>query len=150
MAISDSLAKEFEKKLDMFLAEKTGMAVDRATCLPCVLEDKTNKIEICFMFMRDWDATEYDDFTQTIIEPKGIVINLPAYWVCVPKALAMPYLMSYVHKFYSEYADKWIAASTGNNSTGGFVSGGSSTGCPACCTPTSTTPVYNPNFGGYL
>lgn len=114
-----SVPETFLKTLDEFFAKKTCQDVDRSTFLHISLEDKTNKITLTFIFMRDWDATEYDDFSRVIIERKGAVFTFPPYWICVPKELAIPYFEYIITDFYNEYVSKWVSeGNTSNNQDG--------------------------------
>ena len=105
--------------LDKFLAENTLTSIDRHTYLVCGLEDKDRKITVCLVFVRDWhiDAIADGEYRQTIVEDKGVVFTLPAYWLCVPKELVFPYLTYLIDNYYSEELGVDMNTNTPNDST---------------------------------
>ena len=127
-------------QLDKFFAEKTTPDVDRNTFLVCNLNDRTNKLTISLVFMRDWHNLEYDDYNQIVLKEKGCIFVLPSYWVSIPKELAMTYIKSLIDDFYNSEVSKWNngSGSSGDGSSGG--SSGSGNNCP-CQNPNMTMTV---------
>lgn len=149
------MPKHFESKLDMFFADKVCADIDRSTINHIALEDKENKVTICLIFMRDWDVIEYDDYNQIIMEKAGAVFIFPAYWLCVPKQLSMPYFLHIIGTFYSDYVSKWVGNGSDDSNNGN--NGGNGCGCGGCkppCNPgyNNQQVVVNPgaNFGGFI
>ena len=128
MKITTNLDKDMIDTLDKFFAIKTINDVDRNACLVCNLFDKTNKLNISLVFLRDWDSLESNGYNYVIIDNAGAVINFPCYWVCIPKELAIPYIISVLEEIY---AKNWnINVSAGSDSTNGFEN---NSNCPCKC-----------------
>lgn len=115
---------EMYNTLDKFFAEKTISDVNRDTFLICNLNDKSNKITISLVFMRDWDSLETDQYNSVIIQDKGAVLTFPCYWISVPKELAIPYFEYVIDDLYNSEISKWnipdnnTGNETGNNGNG--------------------------------
>lgn len=121
------MTDSMKQQLDKFLAEKTVAAVDRSTYLVCGLEDKTNKITVCLVFVRDWHVDgESEEYRQTLVDGKGVVFTLPAYWLLVPKELVMPFLTYLIEDYY----ETELGITSGDDtSSDGSSSGSNSGGC---------------------
>lgn len=122
--------------LDNFFATKTIQSVNRDTFTVCNLQDiinKTNKITISIVFMRDWDGIEYDKYDQVLVPNKGAVLIFPSYWLSIPKELALEHFISVINKFYNEYISIWFG-SANNSGFGSGVSGNMNyCGCNSPC-----------------
>lgn len=121
--------KNMYDELDKFLAMKTLQDANRDVYNICNLFDKENKIDISLVFLRDWDSLESDEFGVVVINGKGAVFTFPAYWLSIPKGLAMHYFETIIDEFYRDYANKWSNNWNGNNM-------GNSTGADCPCNPT--------------
>lgn len=121
------MTQQMLDKLDKFFADIVIADVDRNSFRVCALEDKVNKLTICLVFMRDWHGLDTDSYNSVVIEGNGVVFTIPAYWTCVPKELAMPYLISIIEDYYRQEGivsgigsgGSSTDANTGNGSTGG-------------------------------
>ncbi len=127
MKITTNLDKDMIDTLDKFFAIKTINDVDRNACLVCNLFDKTNKLNISLVFLRDWDSLESNGYNYVIIDNAGAVINFPCYWVCIPKELAIPYIISVLEEIYAK--DFNIYLNNGSNNNGS----GNGSNCPCRC-----------------
>lgn len=120
------------KELDEFFASKTIQDIDRNTFLICNLHDKTNKLTISLVFLRDWDSLETDSYNSVILQNKGAVFTFPCYWVSVPKELAVPYIEYILSEFYENTVSGWLDSGIDN----GFPSGDNrypgKNNCPCC------------------
>ena len=127
MKITTNLDKDMIDTLDKFFAIKTINDVDRNAFLVCNLFDKTNKLNISLVFLRDWDSLESNGYNYVIIDNAGAVINFPCYWVCIPKELAIPYIISVLEEIYAK--DFNIYLNNGSNNNGS----GNGSNCPCRC-----------------
>lgn len=127
------MTQQMLDKLDKFFADIVIADVDRNSFRVCSLEDKVNKLTICLVFLRDWHGLDTDSYNSVVIEGNGVVFTIPAYWTCVPKELAMPYLISIIEDYYRQEGiisgDSSSNSNTGNGSTGSNCN--CNTNCPA-------------------
>lgn len=114
------------KALDSFLAERTASDIDRTTYLICNLEDKRYKIVISLVFMRDADNLELDSYQTVSLTNTGAVFILPAYWLCIPKPLAMHYFKYILEQFYESEVSVWVNDTSGIDNP----NAGNSFNCP--------------------
>ena len=127
------MTKLMEAELDKFLSTKTITDVDRTSYIPLALFDGCNKLTTCLMF--NCNCHSYEDPTIIPCEYTGAVVHLPAFWVEVPKELAMTYLKDIVNQLYKGTYKDWKDAGYLGRDNGGTDSGnGSGCGCP--CGPT--------------
>ena len=120
------------KTLDSFLAERTASDIDRTTYLVCNLEDKRYKIMFSLVFYRDADNLELDSYEIVSLTGTGAVFILPAYWLCIPKPLAMHYMRHIIEQFYETEVSLWLNQTDGSVDGGNTGMGGGN-GCGCGC-----------------
>lgn len=134
MKITTNLDKSMIDTLDKFFAQKTINDVNRETFLVCNLIDKDNKLTISLVFLRDWDSLESNGYNYVVIDNAGAVINFPCYWVCIPKELAIPYIISVLEDVYLTNWNINISSSGDSSGNGNNSSGNNNmSNCPCRC-----------------
>ena len=121
------------KTLDSFFAEKTASDIDRTTYLVCNLEDKRYKLTFSLVFYRDADNLELDSHETVALTGTGAVFILPAYWLCIPKPLAMQYMRYMIDQFYETEVSLWLNQTDGSVDGGNGNNGGMTPGCGCGC-----------------
>lgn len=124
------MTQKMEMDLDKFLSSKTITDVDRTKFLPLVLVDSCNKLTTCLMF--NCNCHSYEDPTVIPCQYSGAVIHLPAFWVEVPKELAMTYIKGLIDELYGDTYKDWKNA--------GQI-GPDSSGCGCSCPANNWTPT---------
>ena len=120
-----------EKELDQFLSRKTCTDINREKFIPCALRDNANKLTTCLMF--NCNCHSYEDPVNIECEYTGAVIHLPAFWLEVPKELAMTYILSLIDALYMSTYTQWSIDGKIGQIGGGDDNPGSS-GCGCGCT----------------
>ena len=120
-----------EKELDQFLARKTCTDINREKFIPCALRDNSNKLTTCLMF--NCNCHSYEDPVNIECEYTGAVIHLPAFWLEVPKELAMTYILGLIDSLYVSTYTQWAIDGKIGQMGGGDDNTGN-TGCGCGCT----------------
>ena len=94
------------KQLDDFLATKTTTDIDRTKYIMFEFKDPANRLNTCLVF--DCNMTDYKDPTVIECEYTGAVIHVPAFWIEVPKELAITYLYNILYEVYQGTYRQWL------------------------------------------
>lgn len=131
MATKLTRPNNFERELDQFFARRTCTDINREKFIPFALRDNANKLTTCLMF--NCNCHSYEDPVNIECEYTGAVIHLPAFWVEVPKELAMTYVLGIIDSLYESTYTQWAIDGKIGQMGGGDGNTGNS-GCGCGCT----------------
>ena len=128
MATKLTRTTTFEKELDQFLSRKTCTDINREKFIPLALRDNVNKLTTCLMF--NCNCHSYEDPVNIECQYTGAVIHLPAFWLEVPKELAITYLLGLIDDLYNDTYTQWaISGLIGQMGGSDLPDSGSGCGC---------------------